>query len=180
MAFKMKPGRGNMAKTGAGVPPTLMCGSPIKQTDPKKPVHSTEIELTDKFNTGKAKITNAAKVAGKVADLKATQGINVDAATGKATANPYEKRFLKGNENVSAKVLDTFGKATQVASKHKGINSGNEKLYNEFKKDSTNTMSMRNYNAMQYNITGGTKSTNNATEAEKKILVNTGKAKKIK
>lgn len=33
--FKMKPGRGNMPKTGNGIPPTLMCGSPMKQTDPK-------------------------------------------------------------------------------------------------------------------------------------------------
>ena len=33
--FKMKPGRGNMPKTGRGIPPTLMCGSPTKQTDPK-------------------------------------------------------------------------------------------------------------------------------------------------
>lgn len=33
--FKMKPGRGNMPKTGNGLPPTLMCGSPMKQTDPK-------------------------------------------------------------------------------------------------------------------------------------------------
>lgn len=33
----MKPGRGNMAKTGAGVPPTLMCGSPMKQEKKKDP-----------------------------------------------------------------------------------------------------------------------------------------------
>jgi hypothetical protein len=33
--FKMMPGRGNMPKTGRGLAPTLMCGSPMKQTDPK-------------------------------------------------------------------------------------------------------------------------------------------------
>jgi len=180
MAFKMKPGRGNMAKTGAGVPPTLMCGSPMKQTDPKKPVHSTEIELTDKFNTGKTKIANAIKPEGSANYLGSTQGINVDIPTGKATAKPYPKTFVKGNENVSAKVLDSSGKPTAVASTNKGINFGNEKLYNEFKRDSTATMKMRNLNASQYNITGGFKSTNNATEAEKKILVNIGKAKKVK
>lgn len=31
MAFKMSPGRGSFQKTGRGVPPTLMCGSPMKQ-----------------------------------------------------------------------------------------------------------------------------------------------------
>lgn len=34
--FKMKPGRGDMPKTGNGIPPTLMSCSPMKQTDPKK------------------------------------------------------------------------------------------------------------------------------------------------
>lgn len=31
MAYKQKPGRGNMPKTGAGIPPTLMSCSPMKQ-----------------------------------------------------------------------------------------------------------------------------------------------------
>lgn len=33
--FKMKPGRGNMPKTGSGIPPALMTCSPMKQ-EPKK------------------------------------------------------------------------------------------------------------------------------------------------
>jgi hypothetical protein len=33
--FKMKPGRGNMPKTGRDIPPTLMYASPMNQTDPK-------------------------------------------------------------------------------------------------------------------------------------------------
>lgn len=36
MAYKQTPGRGNGTKTGAGISPTLMSGSPMKQTDPKK------------------------------------------------------------------------------------------------------------------------------------------------
>ena len=31
--FKMKPGRGNMPKTGRGIPPTLMNCSPMKQME---------------------------------------------------------------------------------------------------------------------------------------------------
>lgn len=34
--FKMKPGRGNMPKTGNGIPPVLMSCSPMKQNEPKK------------------------------------------------------------------------------------------------------------------------------------------------
>lgn len=172
--FKMMPGRGNMPKTGNGIPPTLMCGSPMKQEP------TTEIELTGKFDTGKKKMADARKASGKIADIRATQGINVDVATGSATAKPYEKKFIKGNENVSAKVTDGSGKGSKVASSRKGISTGNKELYNEFKKDSTSTMNMRNKNAMQYNITSGAKSTNKANEKEKQILVNLGKAKKVK
>ena len=36
MAYKQTPGRGNSTKTGSGISPTLMGGSPMKQKDPKK------------------------------------------------------------------------------------------------------------------------------------------------
>lgn len=35
MAYKQSPGRQTMPKTGRGLSPTLMCGSPMKQKDPK-------------------------------------------------------------------------------------------------------------------------------------------------
>lgn len=35
MAYKQSPGRQSMPKTGRGISPTLMCGSPMKQKDPK-------------------------------------------------------------------------------------------------------------------------------------------------
>jgi len=35
MAYKQTPGRGNGTKTGAGISPTLMSGSPMRQEDPK-------------------------------------------------------------------------------------------------------------------------------------------------
>jgi hypothetical protein len=51
--FKMKPGRGNMPKTGNGIPPTLMCGSPMKQTDPKTDPKSgmTKSQAREKIDT---------------------------------------------------------------------------------------------------------------------------------
>ena len=37
MAYKQSPGRQMMPKTGAGIPPVLMCGSPMKQEKKKDP-----------------------------------------------------------------------------------------------------------------------------------------------
>jgi hypothetical protein len=47
--FKMKPGRGNMPKTGNGIPPTLMSCSPMKQTDPKSNI--TKAQAREKIDS---------------------------------------------------------------------------------------------------------------------------------
>lgn len=67
-------------------------------------------------------------------------------------------------------IIDGKGKSIKVA------NKGNEQLYREYKRDSTNTMNMRNKNANFYNVQTGTKK--NLTSSDKKILVNLKKAKK--
>lgn len=180
MAFKQTPGRESFLKTGNGIPPTLMCGSPMKQEPVKGKKPATEIELTDRFNTGKAKMAEARKSINKVADLKSTQGINVDAATGKATAAPYEKRYDQGKKGQADRIMSGSNVVKEAKSAASGkFGKKDESLYNEFKRDSTATMNSRNKNAMQYNITSGAKSTNKATEKEKQILVNLGKAKKV-
>ena len=47
----MNPGRGNMAKTGASIPPTLMSGSPMKQEKKKDPYSGkTRQELGNAIN----------------------------------------------------------------------------------------------------------------------------------
>lgn len=171
----MKPGRGNMAKTGAGLPPTLMCGSPMKQTDPnKKP--SVEIELTDKFNTGMSKMKTARNTPGKIADIEATQGIKVDQATGAATTKAFEKKYIPGDmaKGVRAKIVSGTGQLIKEAKVGE-----DEKLKKEFERAKSYTTRAREKNASQYNITSGAKSTNKATEKEKQILINLGKAKKV-
>ena len=52
------------------------------------------------------------------------------------------------------------------------------KLKKEFERAKAFTSKARETNASQYNITSGAKSTNKATEKEKQMLVNIGKAKK--
>jgi hypothetical protein len=171
--FKMKPGRGNMPKTGRGIPPTLMSYSPMKQGDPKKP--ETKIELTDKFNTGKVKMEEARKTPGKIADIEATQGIKVDPTSGGATAKSYEKKFIPGDmsKGVRAKIVSGAGKLIKEAKIGEDA-----KLKKEFERAKSFTSKARETNASQYNITGGAKSTNKATEREKQMLINTGKARK--
>lgn len=63
--FKMKPGRGNMPKTGNGIPPTLMCGSPMKQTDPRSGITKAQarekIEKTFAENSRRVAAETVAK-----------------------------------------------------------------------------------------------------------------------
>lgn len=171
--FKMKPGRGNMPKTGRGIPPTLMSCSPMKQENPKKP--ETNIELTDRYNTGKEKMAKARNTPGKISDIEATQGIKVDAPTGAATTKSYEKKYIPGDmsKGVRAKIVSGAGELVKEAKIGEDA-----KLKKEFERSKAYTSKARSTNANQYNITGGAKSTNKATEKEKQMLVNLGKAKK--
>lgn len=172
--FKMKPGRGNMPKTGRGLAPTLMCGSPMKQEDPKK--HTTNIELTDKYNTGKNKMANARQTPGKIADIEATQGIKVDPKSGGASVKSYEKKFIPGDaaKGVKAKIISGAGELVK-----EGRLGEDTKLKAEYEKMKSSTLGARSSNASFYNIAGGAKSTNEATEKEKQMLINIGKAKKV-
>jgi hypothetical protein len=87
--FKMKPGRGDMPKTGRGLAPTLMCGSPMKQEDPRtgmsKAQARNKIDAITAENTrrvaaetlAKSDSTNVAKAAmvlGKTPKMAAREG----------------------------------------------------------------------------------------------------------
>jgi hypothetical protein len=171
--FKMTPGRGNMPKTGNGIPPTLMSCSPMKQEKPKKP--ETNIELTDRYSAGKEKMAKAINTPGKIADIEATQGIKVDAPTGAATAKSYEKKYIPGDmaKGIRAKIVSGAGELVKEAKLGEDA-----KLKKEFERAKAFTSKAREANKTQYNITSGAKSTNKATEKEKQILINLGKAKK--
>lgn len=174
--FKMKPGRGNMPKTGNGIPPTLMSCSPTKQENNKGKKPATEIELTDKFNTGLSKMKAARNTPGKISDIEATQGIKVDAISGGATAKSYEKKYIPGDmsKGIRSKIVSGAGQLIKEAKVGEDA-----KLKKEFERSKSYTSGAREKNASQYNITGGAKSTNKATEKEKQILINLGKAKKV-
>jgi hypothetical protein len=165
--FKMKPGRGNMPKTGRGIPPVLMSGSPMRQEE--------SIELTGRHDDKKKKYAEARNAPGKIEDLAKTQGIKVDAATGGATAMPYGQKYIPGAQGVRAKIVDGAGKLVKEAK----VGRDNE-LKAEYDKMKNYTEKKRESAASKYNIGSGFTSTNNATKEQKEFLLNTGRAKSVK
>lgn len=167
MAYKQSPGRQMMPKTGRGIPPTLMCGSPMKQEN--------DIELTGRFDDAKKKYAEARNAPGKIEDLAKTQGIKVDAATGGASMIPYGQKYIPGSQGVRAKWIGEDGKLIKEAK----VGQDNE-LKAEYEKMKKFTESKRASNAAKYNIGSGFTSTNDATKEQKEFLLNTGKAKSVK
>jgi hypothetical protein len=157
MAFTQKPGRSPFLKTGNGIPSALM----------------QDIELTKDYDKGKKKMAEARA---KHKNTGPGQGINIDPKSGVATAMPYNKKFIKGGKFQNAKIVSEDGKKVKVAPNTGDRRTQNESLYNEYKKDSTMTMNSRNRNANFYNVTGGGKSPESFSEADKEMMVRLGKA----
>ena len=105
----------------------------------------------------------------------AQSGVKVS-SSGTATAKPYEKKFIPADsKRIRAIVVDGKGKVVKQADSAVGKRSSNEKLYREYKKDSTDTMDRRNRNANFRNINTGAKK--DLSASDKKILANLGKIK---
>lgn len=167
--FKMKPGRSNMIKTGRSIPPTLMCNSPMKQTN--------DIELTKKFSTGVQDMKKARQEKNGAKRIGDVQGINVDPTSGKAESKSYEKKLERSGTKL--RQLDGSGGIVKEVDWNSNSKTGGrdaEKLTRENNAKKSYTNDRRKDNKTQYNITSGSRSTNNANNREKSILVNTGKA----
>jgi hypothetical protein len=170
MGYSQKPGRSPMLKTGRGLSPTLMSCSPMKQGD---------FELTENFSRGVKKKAIARGKSSAEALKNNSQGIVIDPASGKATAKGYEKKFVPADNKGknTASIVSGEGKTVKQASGYAGKSKENsEKLYKEYKSDSTSTMNTRNRNAEQYNITSGSKSPDKANARERRLLVKLGQA----
>ena len=151
MAYKQNAGRGMMPKTGRGLSPTLMSGSPMKQT--------SDPEYT---KTGYDKLKNIKKnlkdKEGR-ASIEKVQGVIIDPATGKASAKPYEKSYSAGKSGQQDRVMTGDKKIAKSSSTKKGIDFGKKELRKEFVRDSTDTMNRRNRNANAINVSAGNKGT---------------------
>lgn len=154
MAFKQTPGRGNSPKTGHGLP------SPLRQD---------KVEPTEKYIKGKKKYKENAEK-GSV-----NSGLNVDAATGVATAKPYEKKFVANRTTNGASIIGGDNKTTATATSY-GQGREVEALRKKFVSDSTSTMNRRNSNAEFYNANSGGTKFENLNNKQKEDLKRIGKA----
>ena len=149
--FKMKPGRGNMPKTGNGLP------SPLRQ--------DKGIELTERYTKGVEKYQK------NRAQGKTPSGMKVDAQTGVATPNlPMHKVVKSGN---FLRELDSKG---GVVREEKMDSRGNEKFYKSVENRNADVTKRQTANASLYNAFGGGTSPDKLSESQKKSLVSTSKA----
>ena len=139
MAYKQSPGRQMMPKTGRGIPPTLMCGSPIKQED---------ADLTTK---GMKSRKLAQESTSKNVKIE-SQGVDIDPKSGEGSETPYEKKFIAGDRSkgISAKVIDGSGKTVKVAKVGE-----DKKLQQEYERNKANTMASRKRNSRHLNVQTG-------------------------
>ena len=104
MAYKQSPGRKAMPKTGRGISPTLMCGSPMKQEKKKDPYSGrTKQQLSDEINNFGAENmrrlaaettakSDSAAVASRAMKLDKTLSKKMAARKGNEAANETRKR----------------------------------------------------------------------------------------
>lgn len=166
--FKMTPGRGNMPKTGNGISPTLMCGSPTRQEgDP---------EYTKKHTTAVEKFNKQASTAEGRKTIEKGNQMTIDPTTGKAkenTATHYVK--IEGGR---ANRYDSGNKLVQSVQYREQVGGGDE--YNAMKKDverSNKIKATQSKNNTEFaNLTSG--NTVPKTEAQKKRLLDVGHIKR--
>ena len=146
MAYKQSPGRKSMPKTGRGVSPALMCGSPMKQ----------EMEYTKTGYDKKKAIEAKAKNNTSRKALEDQSGMVINPKTGTASAKPYEKKYVKGSKGQQDMVVGG-NKSVKKSSTDKGVDFGKKQLRSQFVKDSTDTMNRRTANANAFNVSTGKK-----------------------
>ena len=164
--FKMTPGRGNMPKTGRGIPPTLMSCSPAKQEG--------EIELTRKYDEGKKKMAEVRSGKENKSSIEGTQGINIETGSGAASAKGYEKKLV----DMADRVRVVGGKGEVISEAMKNQPKMVEKLKKGYETAKSYTETARTSNASQYNATSGATKPENLSNKQKETLVKLGKAVK--
>lgn len=133
MAFKLKPGRGNNAKTGHGIP------SPFKQEGPKTEAMKSQVAKKEKAGLTFAETEAAKKFAGGAPGTGVLSGTTKNIETGETSAKAFEKKLVKqpggdvfmtdasGKTLESAKYSAHGNKAVQaLEDKYKSLKSSTE------------------------------------------------------
>lgn len=148
MAYKQTPGRQSMPKTGRGLSPNLMCGSPMKQTDPKTGRKMTKSdarnEIDNVFSENKRRVaaeavakSDSTSVADKARLLDPNLSKKMAARKGNEAAN---KRRVKENiPTVSRGQQPQSGNPGGVKFKKADVYSRDEKLEKDVKKSTVKT-----------------------------------------
>ena len=138
---------------------------PSKRPDtPLAETPNAEFSYTKKYSESKKKIEKNTPTNVKVS------------ASGTSSAKPYEKKFVPADaKRTRASIVDSSGKTVKTATSKSGVKTGNERLYREFKRDSTDTMNRRNKEANFRNVNTGAKK--NLTASDLKTLKDLGKIK---
>lgn len=140
---------------------------PSKRPDtPLAASPEAEFSYTKRFTDSKKRIEKSS----------APSGVKVS-ASGTSSAKPYEKKFVPADKKrTNAMIVDGKGKVVKTADSKVGSRAANEKLYREYKRDSTDTMNRRNRNANFRDVNTGKKE--NLTASDLKTLKDLGKIKK--
>jgi len=141
----------------------------MKTNRPDTPLAATpeaEFSLTPRYDKAK-KTQDTNEMVGKTPS-------GLDVRNGRATAKPYEKKFIPANDKRSNSVIvDSKNKIIKTSTT--GSQGSRENLRREFVKDSTDTMQRRNKNANYYNVTSGSKK--ELSDSDKKGLVSQKKGR---
>ncbi len=125
----------------------------------KKPVKGANEVDASKVAYNK-KFTEGSKTIDKNVKKGLMEKSGVVSKNSKYEVKPYEKKFIPAtNGRTSAMIVDGKGKVVKEAGKRTGLNTENQKLYKEFKRDSTDTMNRRANNLNFVNVHTGNKKT---------------------
>lgn len=156
--FKMKPGRGNMLKTGRSIPPTLMCGSPMKQMSDDNDYTKKHQRKVNEYNA------QASTEAGRKSLEKGNQ-TSIDPATGVATPKTATHTTkTEGNFEVEYDSAGKFVKRMQRSSMSPTGGAAVEKMKKEVERSNIIKANQSAKNTNFINLTGGKKAPRTAEE----------------
>jgi hypothetical protein len=126
MAFKLKPGRGNNAKTGHGIP------SPFKQEGPKTEKMKSQVAKKEKAGLTNVEMEDAKKFAAGAPGTGVLSGTTKDIETGETSAKAFEKKLVK-QPGGDVFMTDASGKTLESAKYNAYGNKAVQALEDKYK-----------------------------------------------
>jgi hypothetical protein len=149
MAYTQKPGRGNNAKTGHGLP------TPFMQTEPGPKTAKALAEVTKRKQEGVTEKEYAAdkKFATGTPGTGMTSGTSFNPRTNETTANPYEKKLVS-QPNGDTFLVNGAGKTIEKAVFNKFKPEAVEALKKKYANEKAMTNDSRSANVVRQNERG--------------------------